>query len=102
MEELIKTIIEVDKKARKITDESKKQLAESKIAIEQKVKEIDNMYQQSVEEIIELTTEDENASIETQKAEIDEEFKSANEQLDQTFKDNKDEWVNEIVKRALK
>ena len=51
MEQLIKTIIDVDKKARKMTDESKKQLAESKIAIAQRVEELDKKYEESVEEI---------------------------------------------------
>ena len=39
-----------DKKARKMTDESKKQLAESKIAIAQRVEELDKKYEESVEE----------------------------------------------------
>lgn len=101
LEELIKTIIEVDKKARKMTDESKKQLEESKTAIENRVKELDKQYEDSAEEIIQLTTEDESISIKQQEADIDDEFKSANEQLDKTFADNREKWVKEIVGRAL-
>ena len=53
MEQLIKQIIEVDKQARKKTEQSKEQLAQSKIAIAQRVKELEaevsNLYKRLTE-----------------------------------------------------
>lgn len=101
MEELIKTIIDVDKKARNMADESKKQLIESKIAIEQRVKELEEQYDKSVDEIIELTTEDENQKIKEQMAKIDEQYKSANDALDKKFEQNKEKLVQTLIERSL-
>ena len=102
MEELIKKIIQVDKEARKKTDQSKQQLADSKIAIEQRKKELEEQYNNSVNEIIELTTQEEEERVTALKAEIDEKFNNANAALEKTFLDNKQAWVDELVKRAIK
>ncbi|MBQ6381444.1 MAG: hypothetical protein IJJ41_07605 [Clostridia bacterium] len=101
MEELIKTIIDVDKKARKMTDESKKQLAESKIAIAQRIEELDKKYEQSVEEIIALTTEDESQKVEELIAKIDSDYEKANQALDTYYDSHKEQWVKELVKRTI-
>ncbi|MBE6818833.1 MAG: hypothetical protein E7517_06735 [Ruminococcaceae bacterium] len=101
MEQLIKTIIDVDKKARKMTDESKKQLAESKIAIAQRVEELDKKYEESVEEIIALTTEDETRKVEERKAQIDTDYARANQSLDNYYEEHKDQWVKELVERTI-
>ena len=101
MEELIRTIIEVDKKARKMTDKSRKQLEDSKAAIDKRVKELEKQYEVSVEEIIELTTEDENENIATQKRLIDEKYSLAEKKINKAYEEHKDEWVKEIVKRTL-
>ena len=101
MEQLIKQIIEVDKQARKKTDESKQQLAESKIAIAQRVKELEQMYNRSVEEIIALTTQEEDEKMLKQKAQIEEKYAAANRHLDAIYAERKDEWVKELVKLSL-
>ena len=101
MEQLIKTIIDVDKKARKMTDESKKQLAESKIAIAQRVEELYKKYEESVEEIIALTTEDETRKVEERKAQIDTDYARANQSLDAYYEAHKEQWVKELVERTI-
>ena len=101
MEQLIKQIIEVDKQARTKTEESKKQLAESKLAIAQRVSELEQMYNQSVEEIIALTTQEENEKVQQQKQEIETRFAAANERLDASYRAHKEEWIKEIVARTI-
>lgn len=101
MEQLIKTIIDVDKKARKMTDESKKQLAESSIAIAKRVEELDKKYDESVKEIIALTTEDETQKAEEMMAKIDTDYAKANQSLDAYYEAHKDQWVDMLVERTL-
>ena len=101
MEDLIRKIIEVDKQARKKTELSKEQLAKSKIAIEQRKKELEEHFNDSVEEIIQLTTEEENEKVEKLKAEINEKFIKADKELEKTFAQNKDKWVEELVNRTI-
>lgn len=101
MEQLIKKIIAVDKQARGRTEQSKEQLAQSKIIIAQRVKELEEQYDKSVKEIIDLTTEEEAQNVETQKAEIDRKFAEANRQLDETYAQHKDQWADEMYHRAL-
>ena len=101
MEQLIKKIIEVDKKARKRTEESKQQLAESKIAIAQRVEELEKQYNESVEEIITLTTEEENEKVLAKKAALDEKYARAESALEQTYEQHKGQWVKELVERSV-
>ena len=101
MEDLIKKIIEVDKQARKKTEESQKQLADSKIAIEQRKIELEQHYNESVDEIIELTTQQENEKVLARKAEIAQNFAAADKKLANDFEANKERWVEELVQRAL-
>ncbi|MBQ3431306.1 MAG: hypothetical protein IJG23_00825 [Clostridia bacterium] len=102
MEQLIKQIIEVDKQARKKTEQSKEQLAQSKIAIAQRVKELETQYNKSVEEIIELTTQEELQKVQTKKAALDAKYAEANTVLDRTFLVHKDEWAKELADRVIK
>ena len=101
MEDLIKKIIKVDKEARRKTEQSKKDLAESKIAIEERKKELEEHYNDSVEEIITLTTQEEEQKVAELKAALDEKFIKADQQLDKTFAENKDRWVNELYERVI-
>ena len=101
MEQLIKTIIDVDKKARKMTDQSKKQLAESTAAIAKRIEELDKKYEESVEEIIALTTEDEAQKVEELLAKIDADYSKANQNLDAYYEAHKDQWVDTLVERTL-
>ena len=101
MEELIKKIIKVDKEARNRTRNSQQKLADCKIRIEERTKEIEQQYEQSVQEIIELTTEEEKEKIAALKADIDNKYAAANKSLDSAFALNKDKWVEELVKRTV-
>ena len=102
MEQLIKQIIKVDKQARKKTAQSKEQLAQSKIAIAERVKELEEQYNRSIEEIIELTTQEELEKVQTKKAALDSKYAEANAVLDRTFLMHKDEWAKELAQRAAK
>lgn len=101
MEELIKSVLKVDKKAREMTEKSRQRLEQSASAIEARIKQLEKQYEESAEEIIELTTEDESERIIAAKNEIDARFKSADEYLDKVYNENKEKWVEEIAKNAI-
>lgn len=101
MEELIRKIIKVDKEARKRTEESQRQLAASKIKIAERKKELEEKYSASVEEIIELTTEEEKEKAETLMAQTDEKFARADAKLEETFAAGREKWVEELYRRVI-
>lgn len=101
MEDMIAKIIDMDKKARDLTDEAQR----SKISYEQEIlkkkEKIKNDYLSRAKERIEINKQTAQKKADEQLAEIEKKNNSIIEKLDISYKENGDKWVDEIVKRVV-
>ena len=101
MEDMIAKIIDMDKKARNLTDEAQK----SKISYENEIlktkEKIKNDYLDRAKERIEINKQTAQKKADTQLKEIEEKNDSVIRKLNSSYSENGDKWVDEIVKRVV-
>lgn len=101
MQDLMKQIVEMDKKARRITDSAQKEKVDSQKEIVQKREQIHANYLERARKHIEKAEPQERAVAEAQWEKKKEKFSGLSKNLDGLYQKNGDKWVAEIVNRVL-
>lgn len=101
MEDMISKIIDMDKKARDMTNEA----VQSKINYEKEIirtkEKIKNDYLERANERIKINTQAAQKSADEKLAAIEKKNEALTAELDLSYSQNKEKWVNEIVDRVI-
>ena len=101
MQDLIKQIVDMDRKAREITDAAQLEKISSEKEILERREQIRNDYLARARNRIVLNEPTERAAAEAGWEEKKKKIAGISQQLDQLYKDKGDEWVNTIVARVI-
>lgn len=100
MENIVETIVNMDKKARDMLERAEKTQEKSRVYIEERKREMYNKYDESLKEIVEMTIYEEEVAIQNGKNKINQRAETVMRVLDETFEANKGLWVSNIVKEV--
>lgn len=101
MEDMIKRIIDMDKKAREITDSAQKEKLQSEQEIARRALQLREEYLERARRRIQINAETEKALAEQKWARRKQKYAQQREHLEQTFQSKRTEWVDQIVKNVL-
>ena len=100
MEDMISKILDMDKKARDLTDEAQRSKIDFEKDILQKKEQIKNDYLNRAKERIEINKATAQKKADEQLEVIEKRNSTVILRLDTTYEENGDKWVNEIVARV--
>ena len=100
MQDMVERIVEMDKRARELTDEAKKLKVGSEDRLKAKKQELRQGYQDRANERVELIKKAEVKTAEVELNVILERQKQVQQQLDDLYAEKGDEWVAGIVARV--
>ena len=100
MEDMISKILDMDKKARDLTDEAQRSKIDFEKDILQKKEQIKNDYLNRAKERIEINKATAQKKADEQLEVIEKRNSTVIRWLDSTYEENGDKWVNEIVARV--
>ncbi len=101
MEDMISKIVDMDKKARDITDEAQKSKIDYENQIIRTKEKIKNDYLERAKKRIEINRQTAQKKAEEQLQLLEEKNEAIIENLDKTYSENCDNWVNTIVDRVI-
>ena len=101
MQDLMKQIVEMDHKARKITDEAQKEKVDSQKEVAAKREEIRKNYLEEARRRIAKNEPNERAAAEEDWKTVKQKYDALSDSLDRTYREKGDIWVEEIVNRAI-
>ena len=101
MEEMIKRIIDMDKKARDITDAAKREKLDSEEEITEKAAQLRNEYLDRARRRIQINNEADRTIMEQNWRKREAQFADQMKQMDQAYAEHSEEWVNTIMKHVL-
>lgn len=100
MQDLMKQIVEMDHKAREITDEAQREKVDSEKEVAAKREEIRKNYLEEARHRIAANEPEERAAAEEDWKAVREKYDALSEALDRMYQEKGDGWVGEIVERA--
>lgn len=100
MEDLIKQIVDMDRKAREITDAAQMEKISSEKEIVERREQIRNDYLARARKRITLNEPNERAAAEAVWEEKKNKYNEISQKLDELYNKKGDEWVNAIVARV--
>ncbi len=100
MQDMVERIVEMDKRARELTDEAKRLRVGSEDRIRAKKEELRRAYRDKADERVALIRKAEARNAEMELKAILERQKETQRQLDALYAEKGDEWVSAIVARA--
>lgn len=100
MQNMIKRIVDMDKQARELTDEARARKAGSAEAIKAKKDEVRRNYLELAQRRVEAIKLAEIKDAELQWQEIEARNRETAERLAATAAEHREEWIDEIVRRA--
>ena len=100
MQDMVERIVEMDKRARELTDEAKRLRVGSEDRIMAKKEELRQGYRDRAEERVELIKKAEARNAEVELKAILARQKEMERNLDELYRQKGDEWVASIVARA--
>ncbi len=101
MEDMISKIIEMDKKARDLTDQAQKSKVDFEKNIIEKKEQIKNDYLNRAKERIEINKHTAQKQADEQLKKIEEKNSAVIQKLDSSYKENGNKWVDQIVARVV-
>jgi len=101
MQDLMKQIIDMDKKARQITEAAQQEKVDSEKEIQKKREDIRQKYLEEARNRIAKNEPKERKAAEAAWAKKEQHGKQLAEHLDQLYRQNGDQWVDQIVARVL-
>ncbi|QAT49789.1 hypothetical protein EQM14_08365 [Caproiciproducens sp. NJN-50] len=101
MQDLMKQIIEMDRKARQITESAQREKVDSEKEIQKRREEIRQKYLEEARRRIAANEPKERAAAETTWEEKRKQSEEVANHLDQLYLENGDRWVDQIVARVL-
>ncbi|WP_312642950.1 hypothetical protein [Hydrogenoanaerobacterium sp.] len=100
VDDIIKALIDIDRKARETVQAAKDRRSEVKAAISQEKSEVHEAYLKRANEHIEKMKEHAQEEASQQQLSIDEAFRVSAAALETQFDEKKDKWVDEIICRC--
>lgn len=100
MQNLIKQIVEMDHKAREITDQAQRNKVDTEKEISEKREEIRKNYLEEARRRIAANEPKERAAAEKDWKEVQKKYDALSDTLDRMYKEHGDEWVRKIVEQA--
>ncbi|MBQ1411777.1 MAG: hypothetical protein IIY93_01165 [Clostridia bacterium] len=100
MQDMVERIVEMDKRARELTDEAKKLRVGSEDRLRAKKEALRKGYQDRANDRVEMIKKAEVKNAETELKSILEKQKQAQQRLDDRYAEMGDEWVARIVARV--
>ncbi|MCI1964838.1 MAG: hypothetical protein LKJ17_01685 [Oscillospiraceae bacterium] len=101
MQDLMKQIIDMDRKARQITEAAQREKVDSEKEIQKKRDEIRQKYLEEVQKRIAKNEPKERAAAEAVWKEKKRQDEEVANHLDQLYRENGDLWVDQIVTKVL-
>lgn len=101
MQDLLKKIIEMDEEARKVEQQAKSEKIKSEEEVEQLREQIYNDYIARAKDRVEKNIAVEEARAQEYVKAYRERIDTAKRDMQTLYAENKEKWVDEIVKRAL-
>ena len=101
MEDMIKKIVEMDKMARKLTDEAKSRRARSSQYVNKRKEAVRKEYQDMANHRIDVIRQDEQALADERAKASEQKHRENSLRLSELAARNSDAWVEEIVKRTV-
>ena len=101
MQDMIQRIVDADNEARALEEANRKEADEQKKKISEDAKKIYDKYMNEAMSVIEKNNAYEEQKAEQQWKEIESRQKSALIKLKADYQNNRDRWVDEIVKRVI-
>lgn len=101
MEEMIKRIIDMDKKAREITDSAQEEKLHSEQEIAQRAAQLREDYLDRARRRIQINAETEKALAEQRWERRKQKYAQQKADLERTYEVKHQEWVDQIVKNIL-
>lgn len=96
MQEMIERILEMDKAARRLTDEAQELRVNAEKEIELKKQQLHKDYLERAERKIEKLREEEEANAEKEMAAFRVKAQSIRDALNQSYNENHEKWVSDI------
>ena len=101
MNDTIRRIIEMDKEARRLTDEARRRRAGSAEAVGQKKQEVSDNYLAMARQRVDAIRSSELRDAEQQWQAMEKQYAAAGERLEKCYEDHHEQWVSDIVDRVL-
>lgn len=101
MQDLMKQIIEMDRKARQITEAAQREKVDSEKDVQKKREEIRQKYLEEARRRIAANEPKERAAAEELWEEKRKRYEEVANHLSQLYRENGDRWVNQIAARVL-
>ncbi|MVB11872.1 hypothetical protein CAFE_26000 [Caprobacter fermentans] len=101
MQDLMKQIIDMDRKARQITETAQQEKVDSEKEIQQKREEIRQKYLEEARRRISKNEPKERAAAEAAWVEKKKQSKRLSDRMDELYRDKGDQWVEQIVAKVI-
>ncbi len=101
MENMIKRIVEMDEKAREITQEAQRSKLDSAADIAQKKQAMRNDYLERARKRIKMNERTEQQAADAEWEETVQKYRDRTKELDETYRAHCGEWVDQIVARVI-
>ena len=101
MENMIRRIVEMDQKARQITEAAQREKLDSEKEIAEKAAQLRADYLDRARRRSQLTSDTERAAAEKAWAAREAEYARQTERLETIYREHRDEWVDAIVQSVL-
>lgn len=101
MQNMVKQIVDMDRKAREITDAAQLEKVQTEKDIAKKREDIRTSYLERARRRIALNEPKERAAAEEQWQHTAEKYEALSRQLDESYRKNSDQWVQELVSRVI-
>ena len=101
MQDIIQKIIEIDRRAQKMTDEAVELRKEAEASIESDKKALREKYIDRARRRIAITNETEEKYLAGMLEDINKKYDDTSNALDAKYDQNRDQWVNELYNKVI-
>lgn len=101
MEDMVKKIIEMDEHAREISTSAQEEAKNSLNEIQKAKNEIHDKYFNRAKRRLQLNQEAEQERTDLAIKEIEKNYRELMKKMERTYKENKQQWIEEIFKRTI-
>lgn len=101
MEDMVKKIIEMDEHAREISTSAQEEAKNSLNEIQKAKNEIHDKYYTRAKRRLQLNQEAEQERTDLAIKDIEKNYRELMKKMERTYKENKQQWIEEIFKRTI-
>lgn len=101
MENMIKRIVEMDEKARELTQDAQRAKVDSAADIAKKKQEMRDDYLARARQRIKVNAKTEQEAADAEWKETEQKYQDLSQQMDETYRARCGEWVEQIVSRVV-